>query len=366
MPNEKQYDYQYQGARVGPRRLIRFLEYTLTQHLALGLKRPICIWGRHGIGKTEIVETYAREKGFQLRYIAPAQFEEMGDLTGMPAIENGRTVFRPPGWVPAETGPGILLIDDVNRADDRILRGIMQLLQRHELAGWQLPDGWQIILTANPDGGDYSVTPMDDAMLTRMLHITLEFNPDDWLRWAENAGIDDRCIRFIRAYPESVTGEKTTPRTLVQFFEAIAPIEPWTDDLELVQTLGEASLDLATVAAFLHFIQHGNSSLPSAEAILNADNFSTDIAPALQLKRAGTDHPVGQLHLLGRQVVAYLQRAEDITSLQAENFRKFLTVPGFPADIRLKVLQELNHHPRFDRLTEGDFLNRVLLNNFEN
>ena len=113
MPNEKQYDYQYQGARVGPRRLIRFLEYTLTQHLALGLKRPICIWGRHGIGKTEIVETYAREKGFQLRYIAPAQFEEMGDLTGMPAIENGRTVFRPPGWVPAETGPGILLIDDV-------------------------------------------------------------------------------------------------------------------------------------------------------------------------------------------------------------------------------------------------------------
>ena len=61
-----------------------------------------------------------------------------------------------------------------------------------------------------------------------------------------------------------------------------------------------------------------------------------------------------------------MRKAEDITSLQAENFRKFLTVPGFPADIRLKVLQELNHHPRFDRLTEGDFLNRVLLNNFEN
>ena len=34
------------------------------------------------------------------------------------------------------------------------------------------------ILTANPDGGDYSVTTMDDAMITRMLHVTMEYARD--------------------------------------------------------------------------------------------------------------------------------------------------------------------------------------------
>lgn len=172
-------------------------------------KTPVCIWGRHGIGKTEIVETTTRERGAKLVTVAPAQFEEMGDLMGMPVVvdDGGATRMAPPEWVPREEGPGVLLLDDVNRADDRILRGLMQLLQNHELAGWKLPNGWQIVLTANPDGGDYSVTPMDDAMLTRMLHVTLRFDVKRWARWAEQTGVDPRGIAFVLTYPETVTGE---------------------------------------------------------------------------------------------------------------------------------------------------------------
>ena len=49
----------------------------------------------------------------------------------------------------------------------------MQLLQEFEMFAWALPPKWQIVATANPEGGDYSVTPMDDAMITRLLHITM-------------------------------------------------------------------------------------------------------------------------------------------------------------------------------------------------
>ena len=120
----------------------------------------------------------------------------MGDLHGMPekydpTPEDNRsgdeeTIF-PPHWVPKEDGPGLLLLDDFNRADDRILRGIMQLLQNFELTSWKLPPKWQIVATANPEGGDYSVTPLDDAMLTRMIHATLDFDPKSWAIWAESA-----------------------------------------------------------------------------------------------------------------------------------------------------------------------------------
>lgn len=360
MLQENPFSYQYYGAKVGPVGLIRFLEHSIQNHLARGLHQPICIWGRHGIGKTEIVERLAADRGFRFRYIAPAQFEEMGDLTGMPAIEGNQTVFRAPAWAPSDEGPGILLIDDVNRADDRILRGIMQLLLRHELVSWRLPQKWQIILTANPDGGDYSVTPMDDALLTRMLHITLEFDPRDWISWASAAGIDPRYIRFIQSFPESVTGLRTTPRTLVQFFNAINGLD-WQTDHNLIRILGEASLDTATVASFLYFIQNQDASLPTGEAVLNSENFETEIAPAL---RFPDQNGTGQLELVSRQVIQAIKDLEEITPLQVGNFRAFLTLPGLPGDLRLKILQELNHHPSFGVLVEGGFLEQVLVRKY--
>ena len=68
-------------------------------------KTPVCIWGEHGIGKTELVEDFAISNGFQMAYVAPAQFEEMGDLLGMPQIIDNSTRFAPPAWVPQTTGP---------------------------------------------------------------------------------------------------------------------------------------------------------------------------------------------------------------------------------------------------------------------
>ena len=101
----------------------------------------VCIWGTHGLGKTQMVRDYALKHKWKFSYIAPAQFEEMGDLHGMPNVidpdekisGDEYTVYSPPDWVPREEGPGILLLDDINRADDRILRGCMQLLQNFEL-----------------------------------------------------------------------------------------------------------------------------------------------------------------------------------------------------------------------------------------
>ena len=70
----------------------------------------------------------------------------MGDLHGLPVrldpnpdVQGDEsTVYMPPDWVPKEDdeGPGILLLDDLNRADDRILRGLMQLIQEFEMFSW--------------------------------------------------------------------------------------------------------------------------------------------------------------------------------------------------------------------------------------
>ncbi|MBY5922533.1 AAA family ATPase [Ferrimonas balearica] len=340
-----QHQYTYYGLTCQAPEVRRFVEHLIP---ASGQRAtPICIWGRHGIGKTQMVEQIAVERGMQWRAIAPAQFEEMGDLLGMPRVEtdaNGDTVtrFAAPHWVPTEPGPGILLIDDVNRADERILRGIMQLLQNHELISWALPEGWQIILTANPDGGDYSVTPMDDAMLTRMMHVTMEFDAKAWALWAEQAGVDPRGIDFVLTYPELVDGERTTPRSLVQFFQSIAGIKDLRAELPLVNILARSCLDDTTCAAFVAFVEQNLSQLVAPQAIVEAKDFTKTILPQIERTAGGKMPRIDILATLCTRLYHYLKvnkvkpNAEQMGNLQA-----FLKMPLLPNDLRLGLMQDM-------------------------
>jgi len=279
--NQSSLDSGCLGAEVDGSGLRHFLHEVLQANLEhenqTGQRpTPLCIWGTHGLGKTQIVMDHAREMRWKVAYCAPAQFEEMGDLHGLPSrgrvgpgdlVEN-KTVYLPPEWVPTEPGPGILLLDDLNRADDRILRGTMQLLQNFEMFSWALPPHWQIIATANPDTGDYSVTPLDPAMLTRLLHVTLIFNQKSWSEWAIQSGVDSRGIDFVLTYPESITGKRTTPRSLVHFFHQLKSIPNLAGEAERVSRLAHACLDETTVSSFLAFVQDGLLKLPSPQDFL--------------------------------------------------------------------------------------------------
>lgn len=315
---------------------------------------PLCIWGRHGIGKTRIVRDLARDMGAKFAYLAPAQFEEMGDLVGMPQVDGGVTRFAPPDWAPREEGPGILLIDDVNRADDRILRGLMQLLQNYELVSWRIPPRWHIVLTANPDGGDYSVTPMDDAILTRMMHVTLEWDAGAWARWADREGVDPRGIAFVAAHPELADGARTTPRTLVQFFQEISPIADLSKELPLVRLLAEGCLDEDATAAFLAFVRTGLQGAVEPEEILGAVSFE------------GLESRLNRLDMQSiavSRLLSHLEKGKSWTPAQLDNLERFLLLDFIPADIRFRLAQSLanSRHPEMRSVAGRPAVGKFLL-----
>ncbi|MDB2417267.1 AAA family ATPase [Paracoccaceae bacterium] len=314
---------------------------------------PICIWGSHGIGKTAVIKDLAKKKGWKFRYCAPAQFEEMGDLHGLPVrldpnpdVQGDEsTVYMPPDWVPKEDdkGPGILLLDDLNRADDRILRGLMQLIQEFEMFSWTLPSKWQIVCTANPEGGDYSVTPMDPAMLTRMLHLTMIFDVKSWARWAMNAGVDPRGIAFVLTYPEVITGERTTPRTLTQFFDQIANIDDLKSELELVNVLARSALDDITATTFLAFVNDGVTQLIEPSDILDAIDFKPIAKRISDLSKGeGDAKRVDRLSTICTRLYLYLSsdtyKAE---SHHAKNLVAFLLLDELPNDLRFSLHRDL-------------------------
>lgn len=348
MTKEQQFSYITYGSKVNADQANRVLDHFARRFLHGGTAEhptPLCIWGMHGIGKTELVRDFAASHGYAFTYIAPAQFEEMGDLLGMPHTEGQGgeliTKFAPPDWVPLHDGPGIFLIDDVNRADDRILRGIMQLLQNYELASWKMPSQWMIVLTANPDGGDYSVTTMDDAMITRMIHLTMEFEVKAWARWAQRAQIDPRGTSFVLAYPEIVSGHRTTPRSLVQFFKSIEGIDDLKQHLDLVKILADGCLDPETAVAFINFINMDLDKIVAPEEILQAADFRM-VSGQIRESVEGKTKRVDILSIIMTRLTNYLlYNKEEISNKAFDNLKSFILLPFIPNDLRLAMAQEL-------------------------
>jgi MoxR-like ATPase len=334
------------GARLDAGRLTRLLDHVFDSTGRAGRGTPVCVWGTHGLGKTMLIEDMAAERGWQFAYCAPAQFEEMGDLHGLPRHErrDGRdvTVFAPPSWVPTAEGPGILLLDDINRADDRILRGLMQLLANFEMVSWRLPPRWHIVATANPEGADYSVTPMDDAILTRMLHTTLVFDAQAWARWATRADVDPRGIAFVLSYPETVTGRRTTPRSLTQFFAQIAGIADLKRDIDLVSWLARATLDESTVGALVAFVNEDLHELIDPREILDAPRWPMVATRIDALAGSAGSRRVDRLSTVcTRLFLALVQDQVPLSDHQATNLVSFLTHPALPNDLRVALHRDL-------------------------
>jgi len=211
--------------------------------------------GESGIGKTSAILQLAAQRRMDVVKLNLAQLEELGDLIGYPLkqfhvcakdgnciwipetlLENyvslgytivegaeSRMSYAPPAWLPKESNSngGILILDDWNRADQRFIQAVMELLDRGQYISWSLPPNWTICLTANPDNGDYNVSSIDNAQRTRFISFDLAFDKDIWAEWAEIENIDGRCINFVLMYPEILKKEGNVQtinaRSLVTF-----------------------------------------------------------------------------------------------------------------------------------------------------
>ncbi len=298
-------------------------------------KSPVAIEvvGESGIGKTSTVVELAQENKLNFVKLNLAQIEELGDLVGFPvrqfqmykekqvatksndinytaaqkaaasaqvanstvtkkvgqwvdelAVEEylrqgwkmtgkNRMSYCAPEWIADKKDGGILLLDDWNRADTRFIQAVMELIDRQTYISWTLPKDWHIILTANPDNGEYMVNSIDSAQKTRYITANLKFDVNVWAQWAEGAGIDTRCINFLLLHPELVTQE-TNARSITTFFNAISSFDSFEDNLSMIQMIGEGSVGDAFASMFTTFINNKLDKLVTPKDLLTHDNES--------------------------------------------------------------------------------------------
>ena len=168
----------------------------------------IMLMGKHGIGKSQILEKFYSEKGYKVVTLFLGQMSDPGDLIGIPHKneETGHTDFMPPYWFPTDDTPVVLFLDELNRARPEVLQTIMDLALNRKLAGKALPAGSRIISAVN-NGEEYQLTDLDPALVSRFN--IYEFIPSvqDWLLWANKNGIDERITSYIGANPKALDNQ---------------------------------------------------------------------------------------------------------------------------------------------------------------
>jgi MoxR-like ATPase len=184
---------------------------------------------------------------------------------------NKQMAYCPPQWIADKTGGGILILDDWNRADIRFIQAVMELVDRQEYISWKLPKDWHIVLTANPDDGNYLVNSIDTAQRTRFISVNLKYDVDVWARWAEVANIDSRCINFMLLHPELVT-DSVNARAITNFFNSISSLPSFEDSLPLIQMIGEGSVGGEFSSLFTMFINNKLDKMISPKEILLNNN----------------------------------------------------------------------------------------------
>jgi len=255
--------------------------------------------GDSGIGKTSSIVQLADELGLNFVKLNLAQIEEIGDLVGFPIRQfevkddkettwvdehafdeylklgykstgQNRMSYCPPEWIANKSNGGILLLDDWNRADIRFIQAVMELIDRQQYISWSLPKDWHIILTANPDNGDYLVNSIDNAQKTRFISVQLKYDIDCWAKWAEENHIDGRCINFLLMHPELVTKDVNS-RSISMFFNSISSISNFDNSLPLIQMIGEGSVGPEFSSMFTMFINNKLDKMISPENIMKQD-----------------------------------------------------------------------------------------------
>lgn len=201
--------------------------------VAYRARRPVLLEGPTGIGKSEIVQQVARQLGLKT-IVLDLSLLEPPDLVGLPIVEGDRTRYALPRFLPREseaTG-GILMLEELNRAERHIQQPALQLLSARTLHEYELPASWVCFAAINPQGADYQVSTLDPALRARFLCVDVRADRGSWLAWALTQSVHPAVLALVRAHERVF--DDVPPRT-------------WTYVSQILATLSSPELRDATL-----------------------------------------------------------------------------------------------------------------------
>lgn len=176
----------------------------------LKLKYNVLFSGRHGVGKTEVIKSVFEDAGLRWKYFSASTLDPWVDFVGVPKVidRDGSTyldLIRPKFIQDDEVDA--IFFDELNRAPDKVLNAIMELIQFKSINGYKLKNLKVIWAAINPEDDDdtYSVNHLDPAHVDRFhVKIDVPFDVDKDYFNTKYPSVGDTFITWWKALPENI------------------------------------------------------------------------------------------------------------------------------------------------------------------
>lgn len=201
-----------------------------------------------GLGKSSLYKSLADQAKLKVIDVRLSQCEPT-DLNGLPFIVDGRASYNPFDIFPVSTDKvpegyrgWMLLLDEANSADRAVLAGVYKLVLDRQVGNHDLHPQVYIVMAGNRSEDKAIVNEMGSALDSRIVHLNVEANLNDWREWAIDHGIDSRLISFIEFRPtllhdfnpEKYTDTFPCPRTWEMTDKLLKVVKEPRDVRELI------------------------------------------------------------------------------------------------------------------------------------
>lgn len=194
--------------------------------LHVAVVRPVFIWGPPGIGKSSIVQQFAKEVGLPCVSLLGSQLAPE-DLIGVPQIVDGKSRFCPPTVI-ARDEPYCLFLDELNACTHEVQKAFYSLIHERRLGEYHLPEGSIVLGAGNRAQDSAIVKPMSSALVNRMVHVQLQASHRDWLEWAHQNEVHPLVLDYLRNRPDHLWSQPpkteepfSTPRSWHMLSDAL-------------------------------------------------------------------------------------------------------------------------------------------------
>lgn len=175
---------------------------------------PLLLRGAPGIGKTEAAKQIALEEGLGFVSLSITHHTR-NTILGLPLIREldpetqtkytEYTMSEMIAMVEQEVKnghpEGILLIDEFTCMSESLVPPMLAFLQTKNIGNHALPEGWVILLCANPPKYNHSSREFDMAIMDRVRVMDVVSDAEEFICYGEKQGIHPLILNYLRSYP---------------------------------------------------------------------------------------------------------------------------------------------------------------------
>ena len=347
---------------------MNFLDTFRSIELILETGEVPLVVGESGIGKTALANKVAKDNGWKVVVIDGNLLKE-GEIGGLPTVESyivksevgckiekKTTIYAVHTKLreidkEIENGNEVLLfIDEINRCEHTVQQELMNLILNREINGYKLDENVKILAAMNPSikygsDFDYQVVDMDAAQENRFVWLNMEPDYNQCIKWAIEAGIEQKVIEFISTFPEYLhkineDDVRATPRSYERVSKSYKIYKNQQDTIPRSVFLNVIKGNVGKVIAeeFISFIEAEHSPLISFEEVFAGDTLSEEVIEKVK-NESHTRLYISAINIL--KMLDIRMKDENESDFYMSRFMDFLR--EYPVDLMVGIMKDIKN-----------------------